>query len=717
MEQPLLREHTPVTTDIVEGVSLDIPNGADDEEILSLATRVRPSWRQLRYHERGMAGFIHWGLNALTGNEWGDGSESPALFNPDNVDTDQWVQTFRDAGISCIVLVAKHHDGFCLWPSEHTEHCVRNSPWKGGQGDIVRAFTDSCHKLGTAVGIYYSPWDRHEPTYGTPAYNDHMINQLGELLTNYGEVDIVWFDGAGQEESTSGVRMTFDWPRIYNVIRKLQPRAVISGGCDTRWIGNEAGKGQQTQWAVQGVSVDDPFELASKQTLDLKAPTLGDIEFLRQGRLLHWLPARGGLPTRAGWFWHPNTDHTVRSLTYMVDSYFGTVGHNAHTQINLAPDSHGQAPSGERKLFRQMGAFLKAMYEVNLADGATVAADSSRVGSYGVDHLLIASPYDCWATEDGITQATIVMTLPEKRTFNVIRLQENVRDFGQRVCGFAIDVDDDGWREVYEGTTIGSRRLARIETVTSDRVRVRVTDARGCVSLGNFALFRAPVVIDPPVITRDNEGRVSIESAPGVVVHVTIDGAEPTVESRVYTEPIELSDGGVVTVLAVAVDGVDSPSVSAAMEFGLAACKLSVVDSGSGKGAPANAFDADLLASWDTSVWAPDAEPPHEIVIDLGESRDVIGFVYNPQQREYKGMIIPSGKGLIRGYSFQISDDGTTWGPPLCQGEFGNIEHNPLRQVVKASAPQSGRYVKFIATSAVERRHVSASEIGVIVTS
>ena len=721
--KPLLKEHTPFTTDRFEGVSLVKRRGASNEELLALAADVRPSWRQLRYHERGMAGFLHWGMNVFTGEEWGTGKETPKVFKPDKLDTDQWVKSFRDAGISCIILVAKHHDGFCLWPSQYTNHCVKNSPWKNGQGDVVREFVDSCRKYGTAVGMYYSPWDMHEKAYGTEAYNDYMIKQLGELLTGYGPVDIVWFDGAGQDRKVNGRVMPFDWPRIHKFIRKVQPRAVISGGADSRWVGNESGKGRSTQWAVQSVSVDDPLKLARNQTLELNAPSLGDIKHLRKGSLLHWLPARGGLPTRAGWFWRPNTDHTVRTLHYMVDSYFSTVGQNSHIQINLAPDKHGQAPPGEQRLFKHFGSYLRKLYSTNYAEGAQVTANTVRQGGYAPERLLDSDPYTCWAAEDNVTRGEIVVTLPEKRTFNVIKLQENVKGFGQRISRFAVDVfSGDEWRQVFEGTTVGFRRLARFEMTTTDRVRIRILEARVCATLATVALFRTPAIIAPPSITRDRKGKVSIAAARSVKVHYTTDGREPSADSPVYAKPFDFPRGGLVKALAVPrfeETGVETGGAVAAMEFGLAPAGWRIVGLTSAaakrRGSPSRAVDANARTSWDTAAFAPKAGPAHALGIDLGKTQQVTGFSYLPEQKAYKGMVIPSGRGLIRRYAFYVSKDGKRWGAPLCEGEFGNIKNNPVRQVVRAKTAKPGRYVRFVAKAAVQGRHVRAAEIGVLV--
>ena len=242
------------------GVTVDVPENITIENIEKLSTLVRPSARQLAYQQEEMLGFIHIGMNTYTNAEWGKGEESPQIFNPSNLNAEEWILTFKKAGINAVILVAKHHDGFCVWPSKYTEHSVKNSPWREGKGDLVKEVADACKKHNMKLCLYLSPWDMNASTYGTDTYNDYYIHQLEELLTNYGPVYLLWFDGAGIDSKTSGIEMPFDWERIFKRARELQPNVLLSGAApDVRWVGNEAGRGRETEWSVQGI--DDMSEL------------------------------------------------------------------------------------------------------------------------------------------------------------------------------------------------------------------------------------------------------------------------------------------------------------------------------------------------------------------------------------------------------------------------------------------------------------------------
>jgi len=268
---------------------------------------VKPTPQQLAWQESELTMFLHFGINTFTDREWGDGKEDPKLFNPIELDARQWVQVAKDAGFKYMILTAKHHDGFCLWPSEYTEHSVKNSPWRAGKGDVVRELADACQEAGMKMGIYLSPWDRHEQTYGdSPVYNQYFRNQLTELLTNYGEISEVWFDGACGE-GPNGRRQEYDWQSYYEVIRKLQPNAVIAiCGPDIRWVGNEDGVARETEWSVQ----------------DANPVIHKDIE----GKV--WYPAECDVSIRPGWFWHKSQDDKVKSLEHLLDIYYKSVGRN-----------------------------------------------------------------------------------------------------------------------------------------------------------------------------------------------------------------------------------------------------------------------------------------------------------------------------------------------------------------------------------------------------
>lgn len=474
-----------------EGVSVTIPQDVSREDIIRLATEVRPSYRQLDYQQREMLGFIHIGMNTFTGAEWGTGKEDPVIFNPSCLDAEEWVKTFKDAGISGVILVAKHHDGFCVWPSKYTDHTVANSPWRDGKGDLVREVADACHKYDMKLCIYLSPWDMHASTYGTEEYNDYYIHQLEELLTNYGPVYLLWFDGAGTDSRTSGKDMPFDWERIFRRARELQPDILLSGNApDIRWVGNEAGHGRETEWSVQGVD-GDAGGFGSQRGFDASAKNLASIDDLITKKTLVWYPSRGGLPLRKGWFYNAHDDYTTKSLNYLVDSYFSTIGQNSNLLPNLSPDTLGLIPERDAKRLIDFGNIIKEMKKVDYAKGAKVIPVKGWEGTPDSRLIVDDDPFTSWHTIDGIKTAEAEIVLTQPATINVIKLQENIRDYGQRVECFAVDAQIDGiWKEVGQSTTIGFRKMLRLsEPVTTDRFRVRFLDARVSVSWSNLSLY------------------------------------------------------------------------------------------------------------------------------------------------------------------------------------------------------------------------------------
>jgi alpha-L-fucosidase len=461
------------------------------------AARVRPSERQLRWQALEFQAFVHFGMNTFTDREWGQGTEDPKLFDPTDFDAGQWVETVKAAGIRGLIVTAKHHDGFCLWPSRFTEHSVENSPWKDGKGDVVGEVAEACRKGGLAFGVYLSPWDRHEPTYGdSPRYNEHFMGQLRELLTLYGEISEVWFDGACGE-GPNGKRQVYDWPGYFALIRKLQPNAVISiMGPDARWIGNEAGVTRESEWSVIPVVGDDdspdeknPGGIAH---LDAQAKDLGSFgriaEVARQGGRLIWYPGQVDVSIRPGWFYHAAEDDKVKTLDHLLNIYYTSVGGNAQLLLNIPPDKRGRIHENDARRLKELGDRLGATFAVNLADGA----------KWKTYHEVF-SPWRRGGDTYGCT-------LGEARSFNVAMLTEDIRQ-GQHVEAFALDVWDGagpatdrdffettGWREIAKGTTIGWKKLLRFPTVTAKWVRVRILRSRGDLRIVQmpFGLYLDP---------------------------------------------------------------------------------------------------------------------------------------------------------------------------------------------------------------------------------
>jgi alpha-L-fucosidase len=458
------------------------------------AARVVPSERQLRWQALEFQAFVHFGMNTFTDREWGEGTEDPRLFNPSDFDADQWVEAVRAAGIRGLIVTAKHHDGFCLWPSRFTGHSVKASPWKDGKGDVVGEVAEACRKGGLAFGVYLSPWDRHDPSYGdSPHYNEHFKSQLRELLTDYGEISEVWFDGACGE-GPNGKRQVYDWAGYFALIRELQPGSVISiMGPDARWIGNEAGVTRESEWSVIPVvgSDDAPDEKnpGGIAGLDAQANDLGSFgriaEVARQGGRLLWYPGQVDVSIRPGWFYHAAEDDKVKSLDHLLDIYYTSVGGNAQLLLNIPPDRRGRIHENDAARLKELGDRLRETFAVNLAEGSKTEINTEISFHDGIDERGRATGY----SKRGIM--ALLCTLGEARAFNAAMIMEDTRQ-GQHVETFAFDVWDGagpvtdrdffgttGWKEIAKGKTIGWKKLLRFPTVTSAWIRLRVLKSRG----------------------------------------------------------------------------------------------------------------------------------------------------------------------------------------------------------------------------------------------
>jgi len=433
---------------------------------LRQAVEVRPSARQLAWQELEFIAFAHFGVNTFTDKEWGDGTEDPAIFNPTALDARQWVRVCREAGMRLLILTAKHHDGFCLWPSRYTDHSVKRSPWRGGRGDVVREVSEACREGGLKFGIYLSPWDRHEPSYGdSPRYNEYFRNQLTELLTGYGEVAEVWFDGACGE-GPNGKRQEYDWQSYYEVVRRHQPGAVIAiSGPDVRWVGNEDGVARETEWSVQNAS-----------------PAFHG----RSG--LVWWPAECDVSIRPGWFYHAQEDSKVKSLEHLLDIYYKSVGRNAVLLLNLPPDRRGLIHEADAARLRELRRALDETFRTNLASGARAASPDGDGASRAVD----GDPATYFAAREDTRSATIEIELARPATFNRSMLREYI-PLGQRIEEYSLEAHDGrAWRAFAKGTTIGYKKLDRFAPVTASRVRLVISKARAAPLVGEIGLYMAP---------------------------------------------------------------------------------------------------------------------------------------------------------------------------------------------------------------------------------
>jgi alpha-L-fucosidase len=461
---------------------------AEMREDLVRAVQVAPQRRQIAWQELEFIAFAHFGVNTFTDREWGTGQEDPGLFAPTALDCGQWVRVLKDAGVKMVILTAKHHDGFCLWPSHYTDHSVARSGWRGGQGDVVRDLSRACRETGLKLGVYLSPADLNAPSYGdTGGYNTYFKLQLKELLSNYGEISEVWFDGANPRKEG----MKYDYFAWYALIRQRQPGAVIFGmGPDVRWVGNESASTRTTEWSV----IPSKVPLEQFHGGDLTDEDLGSRARIKGAPYLLWYPAETDVSIRPGWFYHAGEDGKVKSVDRLWDMYLRNVGGNCVLLLNVPPDRRGLIHENDAAVLHQLGERIRATFAQNLARGAKTRATHTKANDAKFDAALTVDDdrNTYWTTDDWTTTAEIEYDLGAKKRFSLAMLQEHLAS-GQRIEACAFDARIDGaWKELGTGTTVGYKRIFRFEPVGTDRVRVRILGSRVAPTLSNFGLFLEP---------------------------------------------------------------------------------------------------------------------------------------------------------------------------------------------------------------------------------
>jgi len=491
-----------------------------------------PEPKQVEWQQMETYAFIHFGLNTFNDREWGYGDTDPKTFNPTNLDCGQWAQTLVKAGMKGVILTAKHHDGFCLWPFEGTDYSVKNSPWKNGQGNVVKELSEACKKYGLKFAVYLSPWDRHQANYGTPEYLPYFYAQLHDLLTNYGPVFEVWFDGANggdgwyggaKDIRTIDRKNYYNYPRIYEMLDSIQPQAIIfsDGGPGCRWVGNEKGFAGATNWSfLREGEVHPGYEKSYE---------------LQYGHAdgNQWVPAECDVSIRPGWFYHPEEDDRVKSPDQLVDLYYRSVGHNATLLLNFPVDRRGlihPVDSANAVRFHEM---IQQQLKTNLVAGMTPKVSNERGGDFVASALTDDNFDTYWATEDGVTTADIEFSFDTPTRMNRMMLQEYI-PLGQRVKAFVVEyLDKDTWLPVKlneETTTIGYKRLLRFETVETKGIRIRITDARGPLCLSNVGVYDAGNVSDSFV-----EKVEDIESVPYLLPDVKAEEAAKASDKQSQT--------------------------------------------------------------------------------------------------------------------------------------------------------------------------------------
>jgi alpha-L-fucosidase len=720
-----------------------VVSATDSEEMIAeRAAKVLPRPNQSAWMRLEQTYFIHFGPNTFRGVEWGNGRESPTEFNPSALDADQWVRTIKDAGGTMVILVAKHHEGMSLWPTRYSRHSVAASPWRDGKGDLVKEVADAARRHGLKLGIYLSPADlwqlktnpanpagyygngsakvasviptdpaafTSDPAQGREAapgfgrhtyvvndYNRYFLNQLYELLTEYGPVHEVWFDGANPDPS---VAEAYDYNAWYDLIRRLQPQAVIFGkGPDARWVGNEGGVGRTTEWSV----VPLPASPDRHTWPDMTDGDLGSRSKLVPGSHLWWYPAEVNTSILHGWFWAHGK--AIKSSPELIDVYYQSVGRNGNMLLNLAPDTRGLIPEDQIANLQGMAKVVGRTFARNLAAGATVTADSSIDGRSAA--MTMDGDVDSWwEAAPGLKQAAVTLSLLAPVTFDVVALQEAVDRRGQRIESFAVDVwDGSGWNQVDAQTTVGYKRLLRwASPVTSDRVRIRILGSRLEPTLAEVGLFKqAEVVAAPSISDRAADGAITIVCRSGQRILYTTRAETVVPQSPVYSGPIFLPRGGHVSAACQGPDGV--LGLTASKQFpGFVPTGWELASASDVQSSGTKAIDGNDATIWEQAT----ANSPRSLTVDMKRPYELGGFFYLPRR---------DGKpdGVVETYRFETSADGQTWSTLVDGGRFDNIRNNPVLQEVSFPAV-TARFFRFTALSAIDGNgQVSAAEVGVL---
>ena len=634
-----------------------------------------PTQAQIDWHKLETYAFIHYGLNTYNDMEWGFGDSDPQIFNPSDLDVDQWASTLKNAGMKGIMITVKHHDGFCLWPTEYGEYNISKSPVENGNADILKSLIEACKKQDLKIGIYISPWDRNHAQYGEAAYADYFQNQIKEVVDKYcNDIELFefWFDGAnGGDGYYGGARETrsidpttyYRYEEAARTIHSKFPNAMIFGGTvpTIRWIGNEAGWAGETNWAMFGGNSE------GKKITAMEGNPEGS----------EWQPGEVDVSIRPGWFFHNRETHQLRSLGTLVDYYYQSVGRNANLLLNVPIDPSGRINSGDSVRIMKWKETIDRHFANDLAKTAKVTADKYRGRGYEAKNVTDGDWDSYWTITDQDTTGTLDLTFTQPVELNTLMLQEYI-PLGQRVAGFSIKYKrpDGNFAPVNttdQLTTIGYKRLIRFDNTVTDQIRISFEKGRGIPCINNIGAYLAPAVLDEPRITRTQEGEVYMKAAKGTSIYYTTDGSTPTVQSAVYEDPFAFAQKGVIKAIAFDPTTKETTSVKTA-EMDILTSSFRIIR----PQADANnkhAFDGNTS----TSYYLPAKEK--SLTIALGDKYTVCGLKYTPDQARW-------GSGPV--YKYRISIDNK----PVAEGEFSNIKHNPICQTISFE-PTSGSTLRF----------------------
>lgn len=650
-----------------------------------------PTPDQVEWQKMENYAFFHFGLNTFNDLEWGYGDTPASTFNPTQLDCEQWVRVAKAAGLKGVILTAKHHDGFCLWPTQTVDYNISKSPYKNGKGDMVRELSDACHKYGMKFGLYLSPWDRHNAEYGREGYRKIYHEQIRELISNYGPLFEFWFDGAnggngwygGANETRSiDPSVYYGYEEARRMIKEKHPKAMIFGGTvpDIRWIGNESGWAGDTNWAMYDESKAGHYREAQWGMKNADK----------------WLPGECDVSIRPGWFYHHREDHQVRTVPNLVDLYYRSVGHNANFLLNFPIALTGQIAETDSARAVDFYHTIREELKTNLLAGIMPQASSVRGKGYGAACVTDGNWDSYWATPDGVTAGTLTFELPKGTSLNRVMVQEYI-PLGQRVSKFGVEVHRDGtWVPVESRdtlTTIGYKRLVRFNTVETDGLRIRFDESRGPLCINNVEAFCAPLLLEQPVVRRRADNHVVIEViGGGSEIYYTTDGTEPTSKSHRYTGPFCWEEKG--TIKAITYDPMTGKSGPVAMRtFDLTADQYQVVSPQDEQAKVM--FDGDGF----TAYYLP--KGVKETVIRLATPHTLSGFIYTPNQQR-------SASGYISHYEFLVD------GKKIAGGEFSNIKHNPIEQEIRFEPVRGQEVILRCLRTAGDVEEIGIGEFSVI---
>ncbi|MCT4287144.1 alpha-L-fucosidase [Elizabethkingia anophelis] len=684
------------------------------ELIIEKAAHVIPSKNQLDALRNEFIAFIHFGPNTFTRMEWGNGMEDPKIFDLKELDTDQWCKSLKDAGMKMVILTVKHHDGFVLWQSRYTDHGIMSTSFQNGKGDILRDLSKSCQKYGLKLGLYLSPADLYQienpkGLYGNLSqyskrtiprevpgrpfsnktkfefevddYNEYFLNQLFEILTEYGPIHEVWFDGAHPKRK-GGQKYNYEaWKKL---IHTLAPKAVIFGQGDVRWCGNEAGVTRKTEWNVLPFNNKDLTEITG--LTDWEEDNIGRRDRLYNGHFLHYQQAEVDTSIREGWFYRDDVYQKVRSADDVFDIYERSVGGNSTFILNVPPNRDGKFSDQDVKVLSETGKRIKETYSKDLLQGA-------KGPKQVLDHNDV--------TYSLLNNNQLIIETPTPVIFNRIMLQEAVSTHGERVESHAVDAWVNGeWKEIAAATNIGYKRILRFSEVTTRKIRLRVLQDRGSVAISSIAAYYYKMRPPQLTILQDKTGKVSIDEKKQPFdwknqdkkdvkdkdkdfnIYYTTDGSEPGINSLKYNGPFEKEQG---TIKAVAILKGDRGAVQTEV-VGIAKNKWKLAEpkNGTKNHSAEAAFDANPKTFWQSE----NQNVPQNLSLDLGALYTITGMAYTPQTAFGGGMM---AKGIV-----EISADGKKW-EAVSAFEFGNLVNDPSKRSLYFKQAVKARYVRVTA--------------------